>query len=234
MDRVTLWMLGALVAGSCVSPPVAATQPVAVSDAALDRWTPFIAEAAARFGLPEAWIRAVMAAESGGRTMLDGRPITSPAGAIGLMQAMPDTYEEMRRRHGLGPDPHSPRDNILAGAAYLRAMHDRFGWPGFFAAYNAGPARYEDHLRTGRPLPVETQTYLASLDLDAPATVTSARSQTAANQKSIASKPAEPVSGRSIFFVRNDVPPARSEPSQDRDPDRRPSPIFVPLSPERR
>jgi len=42
-------------------------------------------------------------------------------------------------------------------------MHDRYGSPGFLAAYNAGPARYEDHLATGRPLPAETQAYVAML-----------------------------------------------------------------------
>lgn len=161
MDRVTLLMFGALVFISCIAPPVAAAPPAAVSDAALALWSPFIAQAAARFGIPEAWIRSVMAAESGGRTMLNGRPVISRSGAIGLMQVMPDTYEEMRHAYGLGSDPHDPRDNILAGAAYLRAMFERFGWPGFFAAYNAGPERYADHLRTGLPLPLETQTYLA-------------------------------------------------------------------------
>jgi len=163
MDRVTLLMFGALVFISCIAPPVVAAQPAAVSGAALDLWTPFIAEAAARFGIPEAWIRAVMAAESGGRTVLNGHPITSRSGAIGLMQVMPDTYEEMRHAYGLGSDPHDPRDNILAGTAYLRAMFERFGWPGFFAAYNAGPERYADHLRTGLPLPLETQSYLAMI-----------------------------------------------------------------------
>jgi hypothetical protein len=56
-----------------------------------------------------------------------------------------------------------PRDNILAGAAYLREMYDRFGSPGFLAAYNAGPARYAEHLATGRPLPRETRAYMATL-----------------------------------------------------------------------
>jgi soluble lytic murein transglycosylase-like protein len=163
MGRVMLLMFGALVFGSCVSLPVVAAQPAVVSATALDLWTPFIAEAAARFGIPEAWIRTVMAAESGGRTVLDGRPVTSRSGAIGLMQVMPDTYEDMRHAYGLGSDPYDPRDNILAGAAYLRAMFERFGWPGFFAAYNAGPERYADHLRTGLPLPAETQVYLAMM-----------------------------------------------------------------------
>ena len=38
-------------------------------------------------------------------------------------------------------------------------MYDRFGSPGFLAAYNAGPARYQNHLDTGRALPLETRNY---------------------------------------------------------------------------
>ena len=82
---------------------------------------------------------------------------------MGLMQLMPGTWRRMRTVHGLGPNPHDPRDNILAGTAYLRAMYDRFGYPGLFAAYNAGPARYADHLATGRKLPRETIAYVARI-----------------------------------------------------------------------
>ena len=46
----------------------------------LGRWSVHIREASARFGIPEEWIRRVMRAESSGRTMLEGRPITSRAG----------------------------------------------------------------------------------------------------------------------------------------------------------
>jgi hypothetical protein len=46
---------------------------------------------------------------------------------------------------------------------YLRELLDRYGSPGFLAAYNAKPARYEDHLATGRALPAETQAYVTSL-----------------------------------------------------------------------
>ena len=163
MARVMLLILGALAVGSIASANPASAEPVAATDGALDRWQEFIAEASRRFGVSEAWIRAVMRAESGGRTMLDGCPITSRAGAMGLMQVMPDTYEEMRHAHGLGSDPYDPRDNILAGTAYLRAMYDRYGYPGPFAAYNAGPKRYEEYLRDGRPLPFETRAYLATI-----------------------------------------------------------------------
>jgi soluble lytic murein transglycosylase-like protein len=125
-------------------------------NAPADSIADFIAEASQRFGIPASWIRAVMQVESAG----DVRAL-SPAGAMGLMQIMPETWATLQPRYGLGADPYDARDNILAGAAYLRELHDRYGSSGFLAAYNAGPARYEDHLATGRPLPAETQAYLA-------------------------------------------------------------------------
>lgn len=127
------------------------------------RWRPYVEEASARFGVPVAWIERVMRAESGGRTMLGGRPIISSAGAMGLMQLMPGTWADMRVRLGLGKDPHAPRDNILAGTLYLRLMHDRFGYPGLFAAYNAGPARYASVLAGRSALPEETRDYLLAV-----------------------------------------------------------------------
>lgn len=126
--------------------------------ATADPFADFVADAAQRFGVPIPWIIAVMMQESGGSVHA-----VSPAGAMGLMQIMPDTWAGLRYRHGLGVDPFDPRDNILAGAAYLREMHDRYGSPGFLAAYNAGPKRYEEYLVTGRELPSETQLYVAIL-----------------------------------------------------------------------
>ena len=137
--------------------------PAQASAQSVANWRPHIAEASVRFGVPLTWIEQVMRAESGGRTMLGGRPITSHAGAMGLMQLMPATWAEMRSAYRLGNDPHDPRDNIIAGTAYLRMMHDRFGYPGMFAAYNAGPGRYAEHLATGRALPGETRAYLAAV-----------------------------------------------------------------------
>ena len=126
-------------------------------------WDPLVEEAALRFGIPPEWVRGVMRIESGGRARLDGRPITSLAGAMGLMQVMPATFAELSKRYGLGGDPYEPRANILAGAAYLREMYDRFGSAHFLAAYNAGPGRVEDYLRSGGALPYETQRYVATL-----------------------------------------------------------------------
>lgn len=144
----------------------------------VERWNNHIDEAAARFGIPPGWIRRVMEAESGGRTMLDGTPISSRAGAMGLMQLMPGTWRDMRRALGLGADPHNPRDNILAGTAYLRLMYDRFGHPGLFAAYNAGPARYAAFLSGRRNLPAETRAYVANVArVDARSTVAGAEAR---------------------------------------------------------
>jgi hypothetical protein len=42
-------------------------------------------------------------------------------------------------------------------------MHDRYGSPGFLAAYNAGPGRYEEYLAGARSLPAETRAYVATL-----------------------------------------------------------------------
>lgn len=132
----------------------------------VDRWQLHIAEASRKYEVPEIWIRAVMQAESSGCASLGGRPIRSSAGAMGLMQLMPATWVELRRQHALGEDPDDPRNNVLAGTAYLRELADRFGAPGAFAAYNAGPARYEQYL-LGRPLPPETRRYLAQVSNDA-------------------------------------------------------------------
>lgn len=116
----------------------------------------YVTEAATRMQIPSAWIAAVMRAESQG----DVRA-ASPKGAMGLMQIMPDTWRELRAALNLGADPYDPHDNITAGAAYLRYLHDRYGDMGFLAAYNAGPGRYEQLLTTGKTLPDETKKYVA-------------------------------------------------------------------------
>jgi len=154
---VLLLLTGLPAAALPASPAGAQTAPPRRSEPA-DPHAGLIAEAARRFAIPELWIRAVMRVESRG----DVRAV-SPKGAMGLMQIMPVTWAEMRARYALGADPYDPRDNILAGAAYLREMHDRYGSPGFLAAYNAGPGRYEEYRATGRPLPAETRAYVAAL-----------------------------------------------------------------------
>lgn len=145
------------IAGATLFESSARAQTVRHSEA-VERFAKFIDEASDRFAVPASWIRAVMQVESAG----DQRA-TSPRNAMGLMQLRPATWVELGVRYGLGLDPFDPRDNILAGTAYLKEMHDRFGSAGFLAAYHAGPARYEHHLATGQPLPTDTVAYVAAV-----------------------------------------------------------------------
>jgi len=168
--------LGALLAiVSCATrPQITATQEAAQYAARAKRdytppgppgdpWGPYIVEAAAKYDMPERWIREVIRAESGGRMYEHGTLITSDAGAMGLMQVMPMTFDELRARYNLGDDPYDPHDNIMAGSAYLRELFDAYGSPAFLAAYNAGPGRLDDYLNHNKPLPDETRNYVAKI-----------------------------------------------------------------------
>jgi soluble lytic murein transglycosylase-like protein len=201
----------ALAVALLVATPAAADPP---RTDPVSRWRAEIAEASTRFGVPVAWIERVMRAESGGQTMLGGRPITSHAGAMGLMQLMPATWAAMRAAHGLGGNPHDPRANILAGTAYLRAMYDRFGYPGLFAAYNAGPGRYAAHLASGRALPAETRAYLAQVS--------------GTPSVSLPSLPQQPPSA---LFVALRTSGAPADPSPLPAPDESPNSLFVVRAP---
>jgi soluble lytic murein transglycosylase-like protein len=170
-------------------------------------WLDYIPEATERFGIPKDWVQAVIATESHGDTKA-----VSPKGAMGLMQLMPGTWEDLRSTHALGADPFDPRANIMAGTAFLKALYDRFGYPDLFAAYNAGPARFEEHLRTGSPLPDETRSYTASIE--------KALSGTPILSLKNALSPLQIASGTGLFFslstaqndARNEV---NSVPSND-------------------
>ncbi len=172
---------------------------------------PFIDDASDRFGIPQRWIRAVIAVESGGRTTLNDQPIVSRAGAIGPMQVMPRTYEELHLRYGLGSDPADPEQNILAGTAYLKELHGHFGRAGMFAAYNAGPARYQAYLDGHLPLPKETRAYLAALGTVLPDTAPEVTF----------------TSGKDLFFALSGQDPAitatQSVPASNT--------LFIPLNP---
>jgi soluble lytic murein transglycosylase-like protein len=174
----------------------------------VDPLAAFITEASQRFAVPEHWIRSVIRVESAGEVRARSRK-----GAMGLTQIMPETWTELRTRYNLGTDPYDPRANILAGAAYLREMYDRYGAPGFLAAYNAGPGRYENHLATGRSLPGETQDYVAIL-----APMIAGKQ---VNGKSVAV-------ADSFLLVRSPLFVARSANSSSED---RPSPIVQPERP---
>lgn len=128
-----------------------------------DPWGPYIQAAATRFDVPQAWIRQVMRVESGGHEYIGGHLTVSGAGAMGLMQLEPGTYDEMAARYGLGSDPFNPYDNIMAGTAYIHEMYAVYGSPGFLAAYDAGPGRLDSFMNNHEPLPDETINYVAMI-----------------------------------------------------------------------
>lgn len=161
-------------------------------------WAAEVRQVGARVGLPEPLIRAVLRAESNGDPWA-----VSSAGAMGLMQLMPATWAELRRELGLGADPFQPADNLLAGATYLRRLYDRYGLPGAFAAYNAGPGRFEASLN-GRPLPLETRRYMAGL------TAATASGAPAAGRL-------QPIPQQGLFAVRYDAEPAKTSPAAPTD-----------------
>lgn len=141
--------------GAFAVPPACAATASAANSPAHPYAAP-VAEAAQRFGIPELWIWRVMHAESRGN-----RGAVSHAGAMGLMQIMPATWTMLSARHGLGNDPFNVRANILAGAAYLRAMWDRYRDVRLMlAAYNAGPGRADAFAAGRRGLPAETTAYV--------------------------------------------------------------------------
>jgi soluble lytic murein transglycosylase-like protein len=110
-----------------------------------------IAEAAARYAVPERLIWAVIRAESG----FDAWAVSS-RGARGLMQLMPETAAILGVR-----DPFNPRENIHAGARHLRGMMERFrnDLPMALAAYNAGERPVVSY--GGIPPYPETREYVA-------------------------------------------------------------------------
>jgi soluble lytic murein transglycosylase-like protein len=154
--RLIIYVMCLIAAWSFVESRAGARSPV--RPPSIDRLANFIAEASARFAVPARWIRAIVQIESAGE-----KHAISPRGAMGLMQLMPATWVELSVRYQLGPDPLDPRDNIMAGTAYVSELRDRFGSPGFLAGYHAGPARYERYLTTGEPLPPETIAYVSAV-----------------------------------------------------------------------
>jgi hypothetical protein len=177
LPRAIFCLAGVALLSACAThaPPMTATQEAATYIARAkpnyappgppdDPWGPYIVEASRRFDVPERWVREVMRVESHGYEYRgNGALITSPVGAMGLMQLMPETYDEVRATYSLGDDAYDPHNNILAGTAYMRQMYDAFGSPGFLAAYNGGPARLQDYLVHNRPLPDETRRYVAMI-----------------------------------------------------------------------
>lgn len=107
---------------------------------------PLIRMAAEECNVPRAMILAVIRTESEFRT-----DAVSRAGAVGLMQLMPQTFAwlcEMRDESHAANEITDPETNIRFGAYYLSYLHEKFGsWRVALAAYNAGEGRVAEWLK---------------------------------------------------------------------------------------
>lgn len=112
-------------------------------------YSDFVKECAAEYRVPEAILYAVIKCESG----FDSTAV-SAAGAVGLMQIMPDTFTYLCERTGDNYETgmlYDPKTNIRYGAYYLSMLYDRFGvWETAFAAYNCGPSRVAGWIEEGK------------------------------------------------------------------------------------
>lgn len=115
-----------------------------------------------KYGVPVEWILGVMMQESGGDPNAG-----SSAGARGLMQLMPGTFQEM----GVGDNILDPKQNLEAGVKYLSKMHEQFGdWTKAVGHYNCGPAGNLSNSETSHYMKVVPQfAAMARNDLNAQA-----------------------------------------------------------------
>ncbi len=109
-----------------------------------------VLRAAERHAVDPSLVFAIIASESKG----DPEAL-SPSGAIGLMQLMPDTGEE------LGVDPWDPEENIEGGVRYLSTLLDQFKSVDLtLVAYNAGPGFAQRYRQGQVDLGAETRAFL--------------------------------------------------------------------------
>jgi hypothetical protein len=159
--RVRLWRRGVLTALALCCAPLAAARADPAAGPAVDRQAicQTIGEAAAAYGLPVGFLARLLWTESGFRSAA-----TSPAGAEGVAQFMPQTAAE----RGL-LDPRDPFQAIGHAAHLLIDLEMRFGNLGLAAAaYNAGSARVAKWLQGLSALPIETRLYVLAITGRAP------------------------------------------------------------------
>ena len=128
-------------------------RPTGLADFEVDALARAIVEEAHRNALDPVLVMALIHVESRFNSFA-----VSPVGALGLMQILPSTGEEIAAELGIhwhGPQTlFDPITNVRLGTFYLRQLSDRYeDLPTALAAYNWGPGRIDQRIRRGRMLP---------------------------------------------------------------------------------
>lgn len=134
------------------------------------KWAPILAGAESSYGIPAGLLSRIAYQESHFRQdIIDGTAI-SPAGALGMMQLMPQYFQTVH-----ASIPFTDADTtaqIAEAASFLSGLYGHFGdWTAATAAYNAGQGTIDKVLAGTRALPTETANYIAGIAADLPAVV---------------------------------------------------------------
>lgn len=174
------------------APQFRSTRPV-VESTTMARYEPLVLEQATRHAIRPELVRAVIQVESGFNPLA-----RSPKGAMGLMQLMPLTAQEL----GVD-DPYDPAQNIRGGTVYLRRLLDRYDGNEelALAAYNAGSGAVDRHGRAVPPFR-ETRDYVKKVRSGAGAGPTIVRTRL------VIYKSIEIIDGRVVPRYSSAPPPA--------------------------
>lgn len=118
----------------------------------IETYQPYISAASAKYGVDENVIKAVIDQESSGNYAA-----TSPKGAMGLMQLMPETASSL----GVA-DAYNPEQNIMGGTKFLAGLINKYGLQGGLAYYNGG-GNAAAAVMAGRPSNRETDKFVPSV-----------------------------------------------------------------------
>lgn len=131
-------------------------------------WAPVLASAEAQYGLPAGLLSRIAYQESHFRSDIIDGTTASPAGALGMMQLMPQYFSSVRV-----PVPFTGSDTqaqINQAAQLLNSLFQEFGdWSLAIAAYNAGSGTVQNYVNGSlSSLPTETQNYVTEVTADLP------------------------------------------------------------------
>lgn len=131
------------------------------------KWAPFLQQIEDAYGIPEGLLSRIAYQESHFRTEIINGTQPSPAGALGIMQLMPQYFTSVQRSTPFSDT--DTQDQIREAANFLTQLFTHFqDWTLATAAYNAGQGTINQVLNGTLTLPAETAQYIAQISADLP------------------------------------------------------------------